>query len=46
MVCSSLSLDPAKYKFFSDHPDYKSDDEKEEVEAGKTYLITLKIKRK
>ncbi|MCX6831568.1 MAG: hypothetical protein NT028_05445, partial [candidate division Zixibacteria bacterium] len=41
-----LSLDPGKYKFMANHPDYKSDDEKQEVKAGETYVVTLKIKRK
>ena len=41
-----LSLDPGKYKFTANHPDYKSDDEKQEVKAGETYVVTLKIKRK
>jgi hypothetical protein len=41
-----LSVDPGKYKFMANHPDYKSDDEKQEVKAGETYVVTLKIKRK
>ena len=41
-----LSLNPGKYKFMANHPDYKSDDEKQEVKAGETYVVTLKIKRK
>ena len=40
-----LSLDPGKYKFTTSHPDYKSDDEKQEVKAGGTYVVTLKIKK-
>jgi serine/threonine protein kinase len=41
-----LNLDPGKYKFMANHPDYKSDDQKQEVKAGETYVVTLKIKRK
>jgi len=41
-----LSLDPGKYKFETSHPDYKQDDQKQEVKAGETYVVTLKIKRK
>jgi|GEM_PF-2342406 len=41
-----LSLDPGKYKFITSHPEYKSDNEKQEVKAGGTYVVTLKIKRK
>ncbi len=42
----TLNLNPGKYKFISNHPDYKSDDQKQEVKSGQTYVVTLKIKKK
>ncbi len=40
------SLDPAKYKFYAVHPDFKNKDESKEVKAGQTYVVQIKMKRR
>lgn len=41
-----VNLEPGKYKFITSHPEYKSDDDKQEVKSGDKYVVSLKIKRK
>jgi hypothetical protein len=43
------NLEPGKYKFIASHPDYKGNDEKQEIKANDAngnYVVTIKIKRK